>query len=696
MSNPAPTMSPEDALAALLPEWHPLLPSWDIEAVRRVISRNGLARYRELLEARQQAARAAAWDENQALASDPFRDTLELPHWADADFLLRTDKTAQTMAAAAQAWALAPYVARLPEPLRAELGHLPEDALRLVVNLLIILGGNRSGKSEYCSRRVVQSAMRRAGSLILCVAGEDMDQSRDNQQRLIWKYLPREIKQLNGKRDARGVYHVNYSRKGGFTLDKLILPNGSSILFFASGTQESDTIQGKAPGHPDERCIGAWGDEDVRLPWMRALMVRCNYYNAAVLWSFTPIDGMTPAIKELVGAARTIKALPAELLSQDRRHVADCPKGWMPYIQVPATPQAAVLYFHTQLSPFGAGGRTFYEALQAQHAGSSDAIKARFAYGYTEDTTGRKFPGFTSANVIPRRLIPEVGTIRRWADPHGSRPYAQWWTLTTPGDPGTHYVLREWPDEPSYGPWAVPAEKTDATSLKWKDGERGPAQRPLGMGVVDYKLLWREKERIHVPPAIKTWAKEAPKRRTPELAKELDALLKEHVETPWHRPVIRKAALGGASLDNLFEDVVECFMDPRFCNAEYADDEGTTCLRFKFEESHRDPATGALLPHCTITEAAGKDLEHGYGLVTDLLAWDRNHPDGLVPGINAPRLYVAEDCTQTRWAFDNFTGLAKGEGACKEWMDLARWLAEADPLHWDAEDWQIKSAREIR
>ena len=94
-------------------------------------------------------------------------------------------------------------------------------------------------------------------------------------------------------------------------------------------------------------------------------------------------------------------------------------------------------------------------------------------------------------------------------------------------------------------------------------------------------------------------------------------------------------------------------------------------------------------------EAAGKDLEHGYSLVTELLAWNRNHPDGFVPGINAPHYYVLDDCAQTRWAFENFTGLAGQAGACKEWMDLARWLAEAEPLHVAEGMFHIRSAREI-
>jgi len=81
--------------------------------------------------------------------------------------------------------------------------------------------------------------------------------------------------------------------------------------------------------------------------------------------------------------------------------------------------------------------------------------------------------------------------------------------------------------------------------------------------------------------------------------------------------------------------------------------------------------------HLRIWPASGQKLEHGESLVSDLLAWDVEKD--FVPHINAPQLYVSEECTQVRWMFENFTGRAGEEGACKEWSDLLRHYAEEKP-----------------
>jgi hypothetical protein len=752
---PASISSPAPSL--LRPRPHPIL-AFPLrpEEIDRLLydTPNGAAIYARVLSLFNQQIAEAAWDENVPRASDPYRGTLELPHWKDADFVLgigpkpgsaavaspggrRGEGTGDGVAAAAghgdraalprwnaagertlaslaglrDNWLACPYVAALPPELQASLGRLPEELLTILCNLLILLGGNRSGKSEYCAKRCMESAIENPGSTQFCVAGEDLNQSLDNQQRLIWKYLPVEWKGLNGKRDPRGIYHINYSRKGGFTLERVILPNGSTFLFYGSQSQTHDVIQGKPCGHPDRRCIGGWGDESVVLPWWKQMITRAGYYNAILLWSFTPIDGMTPAIKDLVGEARTILSLFAEMMS-DRKHVEDCPRQHMPYLQVPRQPSAMVMYFHTQLSPFGAGGRSFYEALKTNHAKSTDELKGRFTYGYTKDVGGRKFPAYGPQNVVPVHRLPAVGTLRTFNDPHGSRPWFTWWVLTTPGKDPSHYVVREWPDQATYGEWAVPSTRpVDSSSRKGWDGDPGPAQRPNGWGIADYKALWAERERVEVPWALREWLKVNKGRRVlgnvqrptsnvqrstgeAESLSQLDDFLAA-IKYPWHRHRIKEAIRDGLDLATLDEGIFERYFDARFLNADYADDEGGTCLRYKLEEEQKHPETGAVLPGCdNIREATGNRLEIGYGMVSDLLAWNRLHPDGLVPGYNAPHLYVSEECTQTRWAFENFTGLAGETGACKEPMDLARHLAEAEPTYVEETTFQIRSQRE--
>ena len=53
------------------------------------------------------------------------------------------------------------------------------------------LGGNRSSKSERAAKRVVEACLMKPGSRWWCCDSTEA-QSRMNQQRLIWKYLPAE------------------------------------------------------------------------------------------------------------------------------------------------------------------------------------------------------------------------------------------------------------------------------------------------------------------------------------------------------------------------------------------------------------------------------------------------------------------------------------------------------------------------
>jgi len=302
------------------------------------------------------------------------------------------------------------------------------------------------------------------------------------------------------------------------------------------------------------------------------------------------------------------------------------------------------------------------------------------AYGYTEDTTGRKFPGYCAVHVVKVKHLPSVGCIYQFTDPHGSRPYATIWVMVTPGDPPNYYVVRDWPDERTYDKWAEPTkrETSDETRKGW-DGDPGPAQRELGLGVIGYKKIWADAERVRVPLVLREHVERSRKEGVWNEAAFQDLLL-AHVKYPWHRRAIAAAvASREANLDEVSEYIVDRFMDPRFCNSEHASEHGGKCLRDYFEEEQRSPEGKLLAPAYVITPASGKDIEHGCGLVTDLLAYD--HDLELVPHVNAPRLFVSEECTQVRWALENYTGKGGEAGACKEWIDLLRHLAEAAPVH---------------
>lgn len=688
------TLPPE--ILALRPAPHPLIPPHTEEEAEAWMARlaaaatAGAERQPELaamvgdLMQRRAVITAAHWDRGQPLATDPFRDGFELPQWADADLVLglKGPRTLERLRALAAQWDAAPHVRRLPEALRRQLGRLPKSILEATILVLVLLGGNRAAKSQYFGKRCMEDAMRIPGLNIRCVAGEDMDQSRENQQDIIWQNLPVEYKRLNGTRDPRRIYHISHTQANGFTLDKCILPNGSTFFFHASNTQEPDVLEGKILGHPLHQGIGWWGDESVRLPWIKKLMERANQYNAFGFWSFTPIDGMTPSIKEIVGEARTLMALPAECLSQERKHVPDCPAGWMPYLQLARTPKTAVMYFHTQLSPFGSGEgktfRSFYTALCEKHALSSDDIKAKFLFGYTRDTSARCFPMWGSLNVVETSEVPETGTLRIFIDPHGNRPYALIKVLTTPGKQPHGVVVGNWPDQQRYGEWAVASSKP-IEGRKGLDGEKGPAQVPNGWAALHYKKMLREWRRIEVPPALRQLLG---REKWEESDFEAQML---RVRCPWHRPYIRRALhLGWRGVEPLYERIVEYYGDPRAFAVEHEQGEGKKSLELIWAERHEHPLTKESYGPIHILPASGRALKHGYKLVTDLLEWDKEHPDGFVRNLNAPRLYAVSEATQFRWCMENFTdggGQGDQDGACKEWADLARHYAEADVRH---------------
>ena len=67
------------------------------------------------------------------------------------------------------------------------------DRLREEGSELLILGGNRSGKSEYAAKAVVKTLVEYEESNVICMH-TTASTSVEQQQALVWKYLPKEWK----------------------------------------------------------------------------------------------------------------------------------------------------------------------------------------------------------------------------------------------------------------------------------------------------------------------------------------------------------------------------------------------------------------------------------------------------------------------------------------------------------------------
>jgi hypothetical protein len=588
---------------------------------------------------------------------DPYRYGFELDHWRHADRLLGlndrdgqwVDKPLTRMASLV---GVEPAALQLPNSLLA----------RGLFRVLVLLGGNRSGKSEYCAKRVVEYAMAKPECLIVCCS-ETIESSILNQQTLIWRYLPAEIKALNdaGKATKRGLgggmektVHINFSMSTGFSLNKIVLPNRSTIVF-KTYNQDSNDVEGWMLGCRHARVVGAWLDENAPLAWVQAVSRRAGYYGAVIMWSYTPLNGMTVAIKELVGeSARTVMSLPAELLP-GRLNVPDCPVGHMPYIQTSVRPDTVVMYFHSILNPFGTAQGTLYEGVKRQCEGRSLEYIMMIAYGFTRDTMGRAWPLFGRVNIVQREQLPSVGTNYQFVDPAGGRNFSSLYVRVAAGTPSTLYIYRDWPDYAHYGEWAVPSGDRNQP-----DGELGPAQRALGYGYDAYQRLFLQLETI-VPHGT------PPEQWPAYLARERD---------PQRRALLQARLAAGADPCGLREEIKRRFIDPRAGRDKNISDKGGTCAIDELARKKLDPSTGAVaLPGLRFEPAPGFQIAHGIEAVNTLLNWDPTLP--LDRTLNAPRLFVCEDCQQVIWTLEHYTGQGGEDGGCKDFADLLRYLATA-------------------
>lgn len=591
---------------------HPLMPWFTPEQMVACLQKPGgeeelVTLYRE----REHYVRAGLDEEYKDF--DPYRFGWDLPHWLEADLALKR---------AASGRAGGQYVG----------------------------GGKRSTKSERAARRLVQAAMHLPG-LVAWALTDNLTTSKATQMPLVWKYLPREIKALNG-RTRHGKAKINYSIDGGFTEGVLVLPNASNIWFLPyeakpTGYEGWELGAKLKPVHlnllrqwPWLLNVGAWMDENCPLPWLETVMTRTATRNAVWLWTYSTREGITAAIKWLIGAPKTIRSKPAPLLAPHRRHVDDCPEGQMPLEARPARENVSVMYFHTDLNPFPPN----YENMARLAQSATEEWIKENLYGHSSEQRGRVWPAFSQVHILDDPAdLPADRTNFMVFDAATARNCCALWVGVTPGNPETYTIFRDWPDAQTYGDWAVPSDNPNQP-----DGDAGPAQRALGYGPSQYKNTFLDLELI--PCSAGAPLEADPYRRKLQLA--------NPGEDP---PLVR-------------EEIFRRYMDPRAARNEHVVKRGGTCLLDLYGEEDRDPQTGALFaPRMSFLPAAGLDIHEGVAQVAALLWWDKQLP--LVWPTNAPRLYVGRWCRQVIWALLNYTALGGEKGGCKDFADLLRYMA---------------------
>jgi hypothetical protein len=359
------------------------------------------------------------------------------------------------------------------------------------VTELLILGGNRSGKSRYFARRAMQHLVEKPGAKVWCLQSTEAA-SIQNQQPYLWEYLPKEWKpSASGKLKKGAVANITYSQKGGFTENSFVLPNGSQC-WFKFYSMEVTSIEGAELNF-------CWADELVTPLWLEALRFRLLTRDGELGIGFTPIEGYTTTVKEYLDGAKTLEECPAPLLPRYRDgHLLGVET--VPRVQQCTREKARVVYFHTADNPFGNP-----EAMETELRGSNRERILMRAYGVPTKARMSMFPKFReNVHVVPHDKVPKEGTVFHFVDPGEGKTWAMLWIRFTPD--GRCWIYREFPDQLDYiegvgypGPWA----EADG---KLQDGRPGPAQKACaGFGFEDYKRLIEAAEKADSAEPAERW-----------------------------------------------------------------------------------------------------------------------------------------------------------------------------------------------
>lgn len=360
------------------------------------------------------------------------------------------------------------------------------------VDELWVLGGHRSSKSYTAGRMVMRALLENPGTEIMCWA-QNQEVSIERQQPYIYKMLPKEYR---GGPIRDGNALIAYTRGGGFSNNKLILPNGSACYFkFYSQFLNDDSVaEGANLGCADDSGyinVGCWMDEYLCSEELVSRMrSRCSERNAKIILTFTPMHGYTSCVGSVLGGARTVETAKAELLGNKE----------VPVEMECENPSRRVLFFHTKDNPYAN-----WERLKRNLIGKPDEEILIVAYGYPTRGISAAFVGFSDSIHVydPDEEDYDFTDRDRWCvyhitDPAGARSWCSGWIAVS--DRGEWRAFAEWPDRARHGAWAV--EKAGSSSgdegSKWKEG---PAATNLaGMSLSQLKTEWLRVEggiRVH-------------------------------------------------------------------------------------------------------------------------------------------------------------------------------------------------------
>jgi hypothetical protein len=578
-----------------------------------------------------------------------------------------------------------PWAERLDgEYCRAMRAHL---GFERPVRSLLLLGGNRSGKTHFEAYAMMRMLLEIPGGKAWMFHMTHQN-SVEYHHKLMHDLLP-----AGWRRKVKTeTEYISWNEQMGFSSDKFVLMNRAVCSFRNYSQDPRDAIEG---GEPD----GVAADELIPGDWAETLEVRLATRNGFFIIGFTPVDGYTGTVAMFCDGAQVVKQRPAFLCPTDggpelphlalglqedelreveqalieRRDPRCFPcrpqrcEDWLrggtgdpaapagrkfemvPRILKCARPDRAVVYFHSSDNPFG-NPRSVIEKIARKPRAF---VRERF-YGIAERLLGARFATFDErVHVVRAADVPQGGTNYQIVDPCSGRAFFMVWIRAMPD--GRHYVYREWPGSYHIPGVGVPEPWAEPSTGKEQDGRRGKGQKSLGWGLAGYKREIARLEGWGVKRGEGSYRKGA------EGAEGEGAEL-WRMETPegqTDEEWVRSWDQHGPAR----ERVAARYMDARFGNTKSFEEGGMVTLIEQFEErvnlTFFDSSTGG-----------GKwTVEDGCTMIEDALAFDATRP---VDFFNAPRLYVSDECRNVMFALKVWTGADGGEGATKDPIDCVR------------------------
>ena len=527
------------------------------------------------------------------------------------------------------------------------------------VEVLLINGGNRAGKSEYAAKRTMMMLQRIDKARAWCFH-ESNQNSVEYQHPLMWKYLP--PSQRTKVRSE--VCYISYNQKYGFSDSKFVLPNASECIF-RNYEQDREKIEG------GELNI-AWCDELIPPDWVETLELRLTTRApmAKMLITFTPVKGYSPTCKLFQDGAEETRDSVAFLCPKDEGaalpdlalEMENCEKwsnGGGSQVPTPdgrkfeSTPrvlrcsdggQRAVVFFHSSDNPYGNPAAV----LDVIKGKPRWFVRERF-YGQANKTMATRFPKFTpKVHCLEADQVPKEGTNVMICDPSNARNfYIVWFRVTK----DAMYAYREWPG--SYeipevgvpGPWAVPDGKKPA-------GRPGPGQDPFGFG------LWKMKREF---ARLEGWDDYG---NFAETRKSDPTKLENEIVNEWNEG-------NGAK-----EKVAERYIDSRAASSPRIENDRPVTLLTEFEEI-------GIYFKCT----PGDVIADGVAKINDVLDYDEEQP---VSYLNSPRFFVSRACKNLIFSLQNWTGKDGTRGACKDPIDVLRYFVLSDCEDMEEGTWETE------